>query len=243
MRSITVNRIILPVLWVLVLLPGVSNGDDIVTPDKVPSVSAIKRMPFLLDVAKQVAVQNELGLANQTKINRLLSQRTKAIDQALAKAGVHPSAIRRMSSEDKVSKSHEIFAKISIATRSASAPFDEKLKDILSADQYGRIVEIYAQWGGIDALAHPVIAEALGLSKEQLLALDSICAECDLALQTTSSPNRERIAEEMFVKANKVLDGAQTPKLSALRGKPFDFLRFFKEDPATKEFYQDRANK
>jgi hypothetical protein len=214
--------------------------DDVFTADKVPGFSGAKRLPSLMDVANQVAVQNEIGLADKTKLDRLTSQRAKAINDALAKAGVHPSALRRMSSEDRIAKANEIFAKISNATRSASAPFDLKLKEVLSAEQFKRLVEIYAQWGEVDALANPAVSDALALSKEQCVSLESIRAELDLALQTHSFSSEERmkLAAEMTNKAIKVLDPDQQGRLSTLRGKPFDGQRFFSEDPVTKHFIE-----
>ena len=185
----------------------------------------------LFSLVENEAVQKDLGVNDADRIKTLGEE----VRTAIREASGEPPNFEQMSPDERKRAKEEI----ENTDRTITAKFLPKLQEILTADQFTRLKQINWQRGG--ALQDPEVIEALSLSKVQQEKLQAIDADHDPRLSaqvynaninTISSyvntvgntpEERQKAIEQHLAKINEVLTKEQQDKLTALKGKEFDF--------------------
>jgi hypothetical protein len=98
------------------------------------------------------------------------------------------------------------------------------ISQALSIDQRDRLIQLSLQWAGPSALVNrPLVAESLGLTKDQSKQIDRLVQERN-KLRQNGPPN---LADErqLFKATVALLDQNQRERWLALLGQPFDPFR------------------
>ena len=150
---------------------------------------------------RQEAVQAELRLSSD--------QKTK-LAAAFPDGGPGGGNFRDMSGEER--------QKWMAERRSRQAGDDAKIAATLDAEQFARLKQIRVQAIGGAALMDEAIAKAVGVSTDQVRALQEALQE--IREQGDGDPASMR--QKTYEKALSLLDAGQKARFEALRGKPFD---------------------
>ena len=107
------------------------------------------------------------------------------------------------------------------------AQIEEHLVDVLDDDQIARYPQINLQREGAGALVKEEIAAEIGLSDDQVSAIEE-AIEAGRPQRGESGFEREAITklrEEMDAKIDEILTDAQKAKWEEMLGEPFEFAR------------------
>lgn len=168
------------------------------------------------------SVQDELGL-EEVQIEDL--QQALGGGRGERGAGGERPNFRDMSDEERRAAMQERREQMTTMQQAQ----EEKLAEILDADQMERLGEIYVQVGGVAALMDPATAEHLGITEEQQDEMRQAVRDAmsDMRGQRGEGDRegmRERMAEareKMQQAAVDVLSTEQQEQYEAMKGEPF----------------------
>jgi len=193
----------------------------------------------LISLLGNEAVQKDLGIgADQAIRIKSFGDEVKA---AVREALGDPPNFEQLSVEERNKARQEI----ENSDQAVTDRFLPKLKEILTAEQFARLKQIYWQ-PGLGALREAEVIEALSLSKDQQARLEAIFTESRgrrdemvysanintilayVPVDYSVSPKerqaeRQALAEQNRAKMLGILTKEQQEKFAALKGKEFDF--------------------
>jgi Spy/CpxP family protein refolding chaperone len=116
---------------------------------------------------------------------------------------------------------------------------DQRLEQIMNADQVKRWNELYVQHLGYRALALPHVVKELKLTKDQQTKLDELMEDVQRKLRETYKTHH-RVPPELLVALDKELAQAVSPLLSPEQKKQWETLQgtkftFTKQPPLKKD--------
>jgi Spy/CpxP family protein refolding chaperone len=136
-----------------------------------------------------------------------------------ARKGIDFSNLRDASREER--------AEAVKAMQSANEKIDEELPSILDPDQFKRLLGLYAQRSGVEALINKQVAKELGLSDETNEKLKAKDEETRPRFDRQDGPPDFAAMQEARTKRLEAMEAILTPeekeKFEALKGEKFEF--------------------
>jgi parvulin-like peptidyl-prolyl isomerase len=174
------------------------------------------------------AVQKDLGVSSDVagKLTSLRDDLNAARQKEFQTAGINPQDFQNITPEQR--------QKMADLSRKLNDEFDPKLKALVSADQYKRLMQIQLQMNlrnqGAAALTAPEVAAELKLSDDQKEKLNQLNTEYmqkqrELFTGGGGAGNLEaftKLREERTSKTMDVLTAEQKATLNKLKGSEFD---------------------
>lgn len=191
------------------------------------------RQQTIFSLARNEAVQKEIGLTDASKVTAVSEEYNDAIREEMQSAGIDFGGLRDLPEAERAAKMREIATKSAEVAKKVSEKLEPKLKEALTAEQLKRLGEIKIQAAGVAALSDAAVVKELGLSDEQTKKIAAISEEGQKATRELFAGARDGNAQEAMTKvreanaktlaqATEVLDAGQKEKFASLKGKPFD---------------------
>jgi hypothetical protein len=172
------------------------------------------------------AVQNDLGLSDEvaSKVDSLSVESRAAKEKEWQDAGINLRDFPFRDSPEKLRKHQDILKR-------NNDEFGQKVKELLSADQYKRFRQVQFQYrlrqNSEMALRIPDVAAELKLTDDQSRTLRTIGVEFTRAIPSFAGTNFQDHRDEYNTKAIDVLTAEQKETLNKLKGNEIDLSMFF----------------